>query len=164
MSAVARPAAPASASLPSDTAGAAGLEALGVAFRELLAAERRLRGRDSGRGPGVLSMAHFRALGVLAEQGPLPAGHIATAANITPASVTQMLDHLEAEGLVRRERSAEDRRVVVVSLTAEGETRYESKRAAFKDRWEAMFGDLSPAEQAAGVHVLQRLTGMLDDC
>jgi DNA-binding MarR family transcriptional regulator len=167
MSAVVRPAAPdpaPTACATADTAAAAGLEALGDAFRGLLAAERRLRGRDSGRGPGVLSMAHFRALGVLAEQGPLPAGHIATAANITPASVTQMLDHLEAEGLVRRERSAEDRRVVVVSLTEEGEARYEAKRSFFRERWEALFADLSPAEQAAGIDVLQRLAAMLDEC
>lgn len=145
-------------------ADGAGLEGLGVAFRELLAAERRLRGRDSQRGAGVLSMAHFRALGVLEEQGSLPAGRIAAAAQVTPASITQMLDHLEQEGLVARERSAEDRRVVVVSLTAEGHARYAAKREVFRSRWEAMFGDLDAAEQAAGIHVLHRLTEMLDDC
>jgi DNA-binding MarR family transcriptional regulator len=140
-----------------------GLQALGQAFRELLAAERRLRGRDSQRGPGVLSMAHFRALGVLAEEGALPAGRIAAAAQVTPASVTQMLDHLEAEALVRRERSAEDRRVVVVSLTPEGAALVAAKRAEWTTRWEAMFGDLTEAEQAAGIRVLRCLTGMLDD-
>lgn len=152
---------------PADTATGADVEALerlGAAFRELLAAERRLRGRDSHRDPGVLSMAHFRALGVLAEQGPLPAGRIAAAAQLTPASVTQMLDHLEQEGLVLRERSAEDRRVVVVTLTAEGEARFAAKRTHFRARWEAMFADLTSAEQAAGAEVLRRLTGLLDDC
>ncbi|MCW3039679.1 MAG: transcriptional regulator, MarR family [Solirubrobacterales bacterium] len=155
-----------SAPAPEVTPGAeaSGLEGLGDAFRELLAAERRLRGRDSGRPPGVLSMAHFRALGVLDEHGPLPAGRIAAAAHVTPASITQMLDVLEAQGLVVRERSASDRRVVTVSLTDEGKARYAAKRAEFRAAWERMFGGLSEAEQEAGIHVLRSLTAMLDDC
>ncbi|WP_354700011.1 hypothetical protein DSM112329_00270 [Paraconexibacter sp. AEG42_29] len=149
--------------VPPAEAAPTGLEGLGAAFRELLAAERRLRGRDSQRDAGVLSMAHFRALGVLAEQGALPAGRIATAAQLTPASVTQMLDHLEHEGLVVRERSSSDRRVVVVTLTPDGEARFAAKRQHFRTKWEAIFGDLTPAEQAAGTEVLRRLAGMLDD-
>lgn len=34
--------------------------------------------------------------------------------------VTRLLDRLEKQGLVRRERSSEDRRVVVTEITAEG--------------------------------------------
>lgn len=147
----------------SDPEAVGGLEGLGEAFRGLLAAERRLRGRDSVRQAGSLSMAHFRALAVLDEEGALPAGRIAAAAHVTPASVTQMLDHLEQEGLVRRERSAEDRRVVVVSLTDEGAARYAAKRETFRRRWEGLFGDLTPAEQDAGIRVLLRLTALLDE-
>lgn len=146
------------------TPEADGLEGLGLAFRELLAAERRLRGRDSHREPGVLSMAHFRALGVLAEEGAVPAGRIAAAAHVTPASITQMLDVLEAQGLVARERSAADRRVVVVALTDEGQARVSAKRDEFRRRWQTMFGDLSPVEQEAGIRVLRQLTELLDDC
>ena len=45
----------------------------------------------------------------LAREGQLDAG-----------AMTRMLDRLEAKGLLRRERSATDRRVVTISLTAEG--------------------------------------------
>jgi DNA-binding MarR family transcriptional regulator len=35
-------------------------------------------------------------------------------------AVTRLLDRLEAKGLVQRQRSAEDRRVIDLELTAEG--------------------------------------------
>lgn len=41
--------------------------------------------------------------------------------NTDPGALTRTLDRLEAKGLCRRERSAEDRRVVNLHLTPEGE-------------------------------------------
>jgi DNA-binding MarR family transcriptional regulator len=40
--------------------------------------------------------------------------------DIDPGAMTRSLDRLEAKGLVRRERSTEDRRVVLLALTDEG--------------------------------------------
>ncbi len=48
------------------------------------------------------------------------AGQLAKAADLTPASVTAMLDGLEQRGMVQRRRSEQDRRVVFVSLTPAG--------------------------------------------
>jgi DNA-binding IclR family transcriptional regulator len=42
---------------------------------------------------------------------------LALAADLAPATVTQMLDSLEAAGLVERVRSQRDRRVVLIPLT-----------------------------------------------
>ena len=39
---------------------------------------------------------------------------------IDPGAMTRSLDRLEAKGLVRRERSTEDRRVVLLTLTDDG--------------------------------------------
>jgi DNA-binding MarR family transcriptional regulator len=49
--------------------------------------------------------------------GPQPAGAIATAVGLTPAAVTALIDRLEKRGFVRRMRSVEDRRVVMVETT-----------------------------------------------
>jgi DNA-binding MarR family transcriptional regulator len=55
-------------------------------------------------------------------------GECSTAADLSrmachdTGAVTRLLDRLEAKGLVQRQRSAEDRRVVNLGLTAEGET------------------------------------------
>lgn len=53
-------------------------------------------------------------------------GHAGTGAELArvcqldAGSMTRLLDRLEAKGLLRRERSAEDRRVVKITLTPEG--------------------------------------------
>ncbi|MDX6644323.1 MAG: MarR family transcriptional regulator, organic hydroperoxide resistance regulator [Miltoncostaeaceae bacterium] len=139
----------------------AALTALALAWRDVLAAERRLRAHDSQR-PDELSMAHLRALGALGEQEPLPAGRIAAAADLTAGSVTQMLDALEARGLVRRTRSDEDRRLVMVSLTDAGRERLEAKRREFRARWRDAMGHLSDEELAAGQLVMARLHALIE--
>ena len=48
------------------------------------------------------------------------AGDLARRAELTSGTMTARLDHLEAEGLVRRVRDPEDRRSVLVELTAKG--------------------------------------------
>ncbi len=48
------------------------------------------------------------------------AGELARRAELTSGTMTARLDHLEDEGLVRRIRDSEDRRSVLVELTAKG--------------------------------------------
>ncbi|MDH6230873.1 DNA-binding MarR family transcriptional regulator [Mesorhizobium soli] len=60
-----------------------------------------------------LNAAERRALALL-QRGPQTAGAVAAATALTPAAVTSLIDRLEARGLVKRTRSAEDRRKVMV--------------------------------------------------
>jgi DNA-binding MarR family transcriptional regulator len=53
------------------------------------------------------------------------AGELARHAELTSGAMTSRLDALEAEGLVRRLRDPDDRRVVLVELTDEGRDRHE---------------------------------------
>ena len=50
----------------------------------------------------------------------LAPGEIAARMGVTPATVTGLIDGLEREGLLRRERSSGDRRSVLARLTAKG--------------------------------------------
>ena len=78
------------------------LTELGVAFRRVFRSFNRLRGRDTHLGANELSHAQFELLIELSERGELPAGELAAAARLTPATVTQMLDHLAEQGHVER--------------------------------------------------------------
>jgi DNA-binding MarR family transcriptional regulator len=136
---------------------------LGAAFRKVFRAVSRLRGRDTHLGGSELSHAQFELLIELDERGELPAGELATAARLTPATVTQMLDHLAACGHVERVRSETDRRVVVSRLTDEGRGKIEAKRSAWQSRWQAALGDLSERDLRAATRVLERLGTMFED-
>src|ERR1700691_2256782 len=139
------------------------LDELGAAFRRVFRSLNRLRGRDTHLGGSEISHAQFELLIELHERGELPAGELAAAARLTPAAVTQMLEHLADCGHVERARSETDRRVVVSRLTAQGRRKIEAKRAAWQERWQAALEGMGPGELRAATHVLERLSVAFED-
>jgi DNA-binding MarR family transcriptional regulator len=139
------------------------LDELGKAFRRVFRSLNRLRGRDTHLGGAELSHAQFELLIELYERGELPAGELAAAARLTPATVTQMLEHLADCGHVERARSETDRRVVVSRLTAQGRRKIEAKRAVWQERWQAALEGMGPAELRAATRVLERLSVVFED-
>ncbi len=139
------------------------LDELGRAFRRVVRTLRRLRGRDTHLGGSELSHAQFELLIELYERGELPAGELAAAAQLTPGTVTQMLEHLADSGHVERVRSETDRRVVVSRLTPQGTRKIEAKRAAWQERWESALQGMGPRELRAATRVLQRLGDVFED-
>jgi MarR family transcriptional regulator, organic hydroperoxide resistance regulator len=138
------------------------LDELRIAFGEMLGAERRLRGRDQQR-DSKLTFAHVRALLMLADCEEATAGQLARAAELNPASVTGMLDHLEREGIVNRRRSDRDRRSVLVSLTASGRELLEAKRERWRSMWREHLEGFPPEDLAAAARVLRGISGLLDE-
>jgi DNA-binding MarR family transcriptional regulator len=136
---------------------------LGRAFRRVFRGVIRMRGRDTHLGGSELSHAQFELLIELYERGELPAGELATAAQLSPAAVTQMLDHLAASGQVERVRSQRDRRVVVSRLTPQGRRKILAKRAIWQHRWEHALDGLSARELRAATRVLERLSAVFED-
>ncbi len=139
------------------------LAELGTAFRRVFRSLNRLRGRDTHLGGAELSHAQFELLIELQEGGELPAGELAAAARLTPATVTQMLDHLAECGHVERVRSQTDRRVVVSRLTRQGARKIQAKREAWQSRWEQALTGVDVEELRAATRVLERLGAMLED-
>jgi DNA-binding MarR family transcriptional regulator len=139
------------------------LTELGLAFRHVFRTLSRLRGRDTHLGGSELSHAQFELLIELDERGELPAGELAAAARLTPATVTQMLDHLAACGHVERVRSETDRRVVVSRLTAQGAGQIAAKRAAWRGRWLEALEDVGTRDLRAATRVLERLGAMFEE-
>jgi DNA-binding MarR family transcriptional regulator len=136
---------------------------LGEAFRDTFRSLRRLRGRDTHLIGKEVSHAQMELLIELGERGPLSVGELALAAQLTPATVTQMLDHLEVCGHVRRTRSQTDRRVVVCELTKQGERMLAAKRAAWQRRWEVALAEVDAEELRTATRVLQCLNAVFED-
>lgn len=133
-----------------------------AAFGELLVAQRRLRGRDA-RHPGDLTFAQLRLLVVLEEGGGCRAGALAERAGVSPATVTGMLDTLEAMGMVVRVRSTEDRRVVEAHLTEHGRRVRDEKRRDVRRAFAEALAALSPGELAAAPRVLRLMAAAMED-
>jgi MarR family transcriptional regulator, organic hydroperoxide resistance regulator len=136
---------------------------LGKAFRRVFRSLRRLRGRDTHLNGSEVSHAQMELMIELSEQGPLSAGELALAAQLTPATVTQMLDHLAACGHVERTRSDVDRRVVVTRLTAQGELKVQAKRVLWQERWESVLADIDADDLRTTARVLERLNAVFED-
>jgi MarR family transcriptional regulator, organic hydroperoxide resistance regulator len=142
---------------------AAELVELGKAFRLVFRALSRLRGRDTHLGDTELGHAQCELLFELQERGELSAGELAAAAQLTPATVTQMLEHLAAAGHVERARLETDRRVVISRLTPRGRLEIEAKRRTWQGRWEQALADMDAAELHAATRVLTRLRAVFED-
>jgi MarR family transcriptional regulator, organic hydroperoxide resistance regulator len=136
---------------------------LGKAFRLVFRALRRLRGRDTHLIGSEVSHAQMELMIELSEAGPLSAGELAAAAQLTPGTVTQMLDHLAECGHVERTRSDSDRRVVVTCLTPQGEEKVQDKRAAWQARWQQALADVDVEDLRTATRVLERLGIVFED-
>jgi DNA-binding MarR family transcriptional regulator len=97
--------------------------------------------RDAGAG----SIGRYKTFGILHGRGPIRAGELATLCGTTPSGMSEVIEGLVDDGLVRRVDDPTDRRAVIVELTATG--------AAELQR----VGDLMAAE------VVRRLDGLTAD-
>jgi len=138
------------------------VEQLSRSFKAAFAAVRRLRGRETHR-PGELSFAQYGLLFGLAEGCELSARELAFAADLSPATVTQMLDHLAAAGLVERVRSDRDKRVVLTSLTERGRELVQERRALYEPAWLGALEEFSDQELLIAATVLERLRTTFDE-
>ncbi len=137
-------------------------EQLGLAFKSAMAAVRRLRGRETHQ-PGALSNAQYGLLFSLATGCEMSARDLAEAAALAPATVAQMLEGLEAHGLVKRLRSETDRRVVLTALSDRGRDVVEQHRARVEPRWRASLSEFTPHELTTAAAVLNRLAQHFDE-
>ena len=88
---------------------------------------RLARARDVGMD---LDGPRASLLSVVVFAGPQPITRLAAIEQVSPPAITKLVAALEADGLVVRERSATDRRVVLVTPTAAGRRLLERGRAA----------------------------------
>jgi DNA-binding MarR family transcriptional regulator len=145
-----------------DQERAAASDELGQSFKALLAAVRRLRGRETRR-HGGLSNAQYGLLFGLCEHNELSSSELACIADLSPATATEMLEGLATAGLVRRERSERDRRVVLVSLTVRGRRLVEERRERLQPRWRDALAEFSDEELRTTAAVLKQLRAMFDE-
>lgn len=104
---------------------------------------------------GAISLERARILWQLTES-PRRSGELAHRCGLTPASVSELVDLLERDGLVRRSEDSTDRRVVVVEITARGRREIERVGELMRAPVAKVIAGLSSERRA-------RLAAALDD-
>lgn len=101
---------------------------LGRVRVEMLAALDAELSADKRLAPLELSAAQFIVIASLAGEERKSASDLCKGISYDAGAMTRMLDRLEGKGLIRRNRSPEDRRLVHLELTDEGRALYPRMR------------------------------------
>ena len=131
-----------------------------IALRRILRATE-LYGRELAQKAG-LTAVQIRVLQIVGETGRATPKAIATRMGVRQATMTALVDRLEAKGMVERHRSQTDRRQTNVVLTDRGRAAVERAPDPLQQRYVQRFEALEDWEQAQIVSVLERVAGMLD--
>lgn len=122
------------------------------------AVARRLREKSQETlAPWDITPAQWRALRVLRRHGVMRLSELSDRLRIAPRSATEVVDALEARGLVRRMPDPGDRRATLVEVTEAGTEILEAIRGASSSEAERVFGRLSPADRAGLARILSQL-------
>ncbi|MEV5981612.1 MarR family transcriptional regulator [Streptomyces sp. NPDC052114] len=139
------------------------LEVLARLHRTFIRYNTRLTGAIERHG---LAVAGFDVLTALRRAGApyrLTAGQLADSGLVSSAGVTLRIDRLEKDGLIVRERDAEDRRVVYSRLTDAGLAKIDEVFAEHLDNERRMLGGLSPAERRQLARLMSKLERSITD-
>ena len=110
---------------------------------------------EEALGKAGLSTPKFSVLNALVETGEaLSLSDLAARLSCVRSNMTQLVDRLEADGLVRRVSDPHDRRAVKAALTEEGRKRYESGAAELNDLHRDFSAGVSEEDRAALVRML----------
>ncbi|MCD8097760.1 MAG: MarR family transcriptional regulator [Lachnospiraceae bacterium] len=101
-----------------------------MVFREIEDAERRALITGNYKDISINDMHILEAIGV---GKPKNMSAVAKAISVTVGTLTIAINNLVKKGYVRRVRSEEDKRVVLLSLTGKGHSAYESHVAFHKN-------------------------------
>ena len=112
---------------------------------------RRLQGSGSGRATRITLMS------LLGDDGPQTMRALADALNVSPQAITGLVDALEADGLVSRERHPTDRRMTLIRLNDHAAPQLKAARAARAEALTVLFDGIAKDDRAAFARVAETI-------
>ncbi|TAP36984.1 MarR family transcriptional regulator [Alteromonas sp. KUL42] len=135
-------------------------EELLVALRRVIRAvdlrSKQLNKHVGLTGPQLLVMQNIQ------ERPGIMVREIADSINLSPATITNILDRLETRDLATRIRSTQDKRKVGVFLTDKGKEAVEGAPRPLQEHFVERFAQLKEWEQSQMVATVQRIATMMD--
>lgn len=112
--------------------------------------------------PGGLTPPQYFVLRMLSCCSVRPSD-LAEALQVTPGTVTPLIDRLIDSGLVTRSRDAEDRRVLRLSLTPLGQERLAQIDAWHHGQWQRLLAGLDDDEARSLQSLLDKVLASLEE-
>lgn len=106
---------------------------------------------------GSLTPIQFSILLALCQKNWLEQGRLATEVGIDRSNAADVLPRMERHGLIKRRRSTEDRRTMLVALTNSGRTTVEKWRERVDRSHDRMLEALPFRQRAVFVRMMQRI-------
>ena len=106
---------------------------------------------------GFTTLSDYAVLEVLLHKGSLPVNAIGEKVLLTSGSMTTAVQRLEKKGLVVRERSEGDARVVLVHLTNEGMSLIQEAFTAHAEDLDELFIEFSEDERIQFAGLMRKL-------
>jgi DNA-binding MarR family transcriptional regulator len=104
-----------------------------------------------------LNIQELRVVELLGDEGPHMMREVAQFLNVAVNSVTSIVDNLEKKALVRRLRSAEDRRIVRVELTDAGRLIHQDALDVNMKLFRTMLRALTEEEQEVFLMLIRKI-------
>lgn len=98
----------------------------------------------------------------LMKDGPSSITELCRAVKLGQATMTGILDRLTRKGLVRRERSRQDKRKIMVAITEQGTSVLDMAPPLLQESFTSRFLQLADWEQTLILSSLQRVAAMMD--
>ncbi len=108
-----------------------------------------------------LTIPQAQALRIL-RRGPLTPGHLAEKLGISAPALTQLTDRLVRKGLIERKPAEDDRRCVIVAMTARGTALIDEFRARRQKVFSGALSHLSEPEQEQIFKAMEMVTDALE--
>jgi DNA-binding MarR family transcriptional regulator len=115
------------------------------------------------RQPGLnITPGQFSLLALVAANPGISQGALARVHGLDKSTLSPAVERLARDGLIRRARSAPDRRFYALSLTDKGVRTLARVTAMVADQEQAMAAAIAPAEAADLIDMLQRIAAAFD--
>lgn len=131
-----------------------------VALRRVIRATD-LHSRELARTSG-LTTPQLILLQTIKSRGEVTVGELAQEVSLSQATVTSILDRMEARNYISRKKSGEDKRKVYICLTTLGKGAIRHAPTPLQDSFVKQFRNLQEWEQNMIIAALQRVARMMD--
>ena len=109
-----------------------------------------------------LSVSQLKVMQLLASHDAATPRELVRMTALSNASITSLIDKLEARGMVGRRKDPADRRKVVLALTETGRDVLKTAPNTLQDHFELLFSNLPEWERSMVVSALERVADIVD--